>query len=130
MESQFKYLAALLLLAPSLALGQPAKTKVAVTSGCDSPDDRVGPTFVYSLKEAIRRSASFELAPNGLSISIACVNPAQGEGMAVAASLVVTGADNCGGVVVLRHEVLYIPVKQIDQTAINVLAEIDKLLDH
>ena len=130
MESQFKYLAALLLLAPSLAFGQPAKTNLAVTSSCDKPDDRVSSTFVYSLKEAIRRSASFELAPNGVTISIACVNPLQGEGLAVAASLVVTGADSCGGVVVLQHEVLYVPIHHVDEMAINVLAEIDKLLDH
>jgi hypothetical protein len=127
MQSQFKSLAALLILAPSLAFGQPHKTKLEVISSCDSPDDQVGPTFAYSLKEAIRRSASFELAPNGLSISLACVNPAQGEGLAVAASVVVTAADTCGGVVVLLHEVIYIPVKEVDRMAISVLAAVDKL---
>jgi hypothetical protein len=50
--------------------------------------------------------------------------------LSVAASVIVTASDTCGGVVVLRHEVIYVPIDKVDQMAIHLLAEVDNLQTH
>jgi hypothetical protein len=105
-------------------LGQPAKLTIYVRS---QTDDQVGKRVVFSLREAIRRSSSYELADEEqgvLQIEVISVDAEAGQSSAISVvGSVVTSP--CGDKVLFHHKMWRVGSDRADDTGGQILADLD-----
>lgn len=113
----------ILLLGLQSALGQ---AKLPIYVGF-AGDDAVGRSVGFSLREAIRRSASYELASDEAHavISVDAISIAPATGYSVISFVGTVVVSPCGDQDMFLHRVLKVGIEQTDEAGRQILSDLD-----